>query len=433
MNIKNKEKEQAGSALLMALLVALILSTTLGSYLYLVVNERTLAARSLAWNSAIPVAEAGVEEALTQLYYSGTNNLATNGWSRGNDGMYHKTRALSSGNYYGTAIQLAAYPIIWSTGRVSAPFAGTNAYISRLLKVTTAQMLTYGGIIAKKQITFTGNGYLDSFDSTDANHSNPDGTYNPALRTANAVALSNTNAAGAISLDSNSYIAGTAVTGPGGTVTGTVGDLAWVAGSSGVEANHSRNDANVQINDVATPSFGSFSIVLPTSVTVSGTNYDYGVGTGNYVLPSLTLSSKQTLVVNGNAVIYCTSTASGCVSITGQSSIYITPGSSLKLYLAGPSQIAGQGAVNATGHASNLLIYGLPTCTSVLYAGNAMFSGVVNTPEADFSFVGNASACGSFIANTVTVNGNGGVHYDTSLGGISKGYMVTSWNEIAGH
>jgi len=254
-----------------------------------------------------------------------------------------------------------------------------------------------GGLTAKGKISLT-NSYLDSFDSSDTNYSNPDGSYNPAKAKANAVALTNTNMDGAISLSGGSVIYGAAITGPGGTVTGASG------------ATTIRHTANVQINDVAAPSFSTFSISLPSG-TVGGTNYTYVAGTGNYKVPSLSISGGKSMVVNGNAVIYCTSTANS-VSVSGSGFIYITPGSSLMLYMGGASTISGGGMVNGNLRANTCSIYGLPTCTSLAYSGSANLYAVVDVPEAVFTFAGGQGWCGAGTANSFSISGSGGVHYD---------------------
>src|SRR5512135_2992500 len=93
-----------GSVLLVSLGFAVIISVTLGSYLALIAGQHLTVARSQAWNTAIAVAEAGVEEALTQLHSVGTNNLGANGWTLGADGMFHKSRSLSPAkSYYSVA------------------------------------------------------------------------------------------------------------------------------------------------------------------------------------------------------------------------------------------------------------------------------------------------------------------------------------------
>jgi hypothetical protein len=53
---------------------------------------------------------------------------------------------------------------------------------------------------------------------------------------------------------------------------------------------------------------------------------------------------------------------------------------------------------------------------------------VINAPQAAVSLSGNGAAFGSIIGNSITLNGNGGFHYDTSLG-ASPGFAVASWNE----
>jgi hypothetical protein len=415
MNLKRKNKQRDGSTLLLALGIVLVLSFILVGYFNLVADERMLTARSLAWNTAIPVAEAGVEEALTQLYYQGTNNFATNGWTLGGDGLYHKSRLLVSetsySNVYYTAVQLTAYPTIWSTGYVATPFAGSKTFVRRLVRVVTHKSPTYGGgITAKDTVTMSGGAYVNSFDGSQ-------GPYNPATATQNATVLTDGNRTDIIGISGSGTIYGNAVTGPNGTVTG------------GTVTGTIRHDANVQINDIAPPSFSSYSITKPRSGTLNGTNYSHLFTAGNYELANLHIGNNP-MAVSGNVVIYCTFTGNNIVNVSGSGFIYISPGSSLTIYSAGNISISGSGVVNGNQSASDCFIYGLPTCTTAVYSGSSVFYGVVNTPEAAFTFSGGAGAAGSFTANTVTISGSGGVHYDTSLGGNGQGYVITSWNEL---
>src|SRR3989442_1088419 len=63
----NRFSNQAGSVLVMSLVLAIILGTTLASYLYWVRTQNLLVAESQAWNSALNIAEAGVEEGMAQI------------------------------------------------------------------------------------------------------------------------------------------------------------------------------------------------------------------------------------------------------------------------------------------------------------------------------------------------------------------------------
>src|SRR6266404_6755260 len=62
-----KKKLVAGSVLLVTLATCLILGVLMGSYLSMIKSQHFSVARGQAWNSALVVAEAGVEEALAQL------------------------------------------------------------------------------------------------------------------------------------------------------------------------------------------------------------------------------------------------------------------------------------------------------------------------------------------------------------------------------
>jgi len=232
------------------------------------------------------------------------------------------------------------------------------------------------------------------------------------------VVVTDSTNSSAINMTGGAFIHGNAVTGP----LGTVGGSAAVSGTIS-------HDANVQINDVAAPTFGAYSISLPSG-KVNGTNYTYVAGTGNYLLSTLSIGGGKSMVVNGNAVIYCNSTANNCVVVSGSGYIYIAPGGSLTLYVAGPSTISGTGLVNGTQSASACYIYGLPTCTAMTYSGSANYIGVVDTPEAAFTFSGGETASGSFTAKTVTISGGSKVLIDTCLGGSGQGYIVQSWNEL---
>src|SRR5258707_1101486 len=60
-------KSEEGSMLAIAIITCAILGTMLGSYLVLINSRNQAAMRAMGWNAAIPVLEAGIEEALTHL------------------------------------------------------------------------------------------------------------------------------------------------------------------------------------------------------------------------------------------------------------------------------------------------------------------------------------------------------------------------------
>ena len=80
---RSRPVDRHASVLLASLLFIAILSLVLASYLGLSAAQTVSVARSQAWNAAIAVAEAGVEESLAQLNAGigiGALNLTANGW-----------------------------------------------------------------------------------------------------------------------------------------------------------------------------------------------------------------------------------------------------------------------------------------------------------------------------------------------------------------
>ena len=113
MKVRMADKPR-GIVLVATMMTIFIIAVIMTSYLTLVEQINALAARSQSWNEAIPVLESGIEEALTQLYYAGTNSslLSSNGWTHGADGLYHKTRTFSDGSFFNATIQANSNPVI---------------------------------------------------------------------------------------------------------------------------------------------------------------------------------------------------------------------------------------------------------------------------------------------------------------------------------
>jgi hypothetical protein len=180
-----------GNILLVALLTCFILGMGLASYLTLVSSQNYSVMRSLAWNSAIPIVEAGAEEALTQLYHHGnpaTNAAAyfANGWSVDSTryaGSYTMSRWLDD-SYYEVFISPSDPPVIHSHGFVPVPLRSGSpiasflaslvsndraqqSYVSRAVRLHTQSTALFAkGLVADGQINLNGNNVTtDSFDS----------------------------------------------------------------------------------------------------------------------------------------------------------------------------------------------------------------------------------------------------------------------------
>ena len=109
--------------IIVTLVLCLLLGIVLLGVMKLTTNEGQLTGRSQSWNGAIPVAEAGIEEAFTHLKYCPTNR-ASNGWTLAAAGdHYRKFRPLSNA-WYEVTISTNYDPTIISRGGIRAPAAG---------------------------------------------------------------------------------------------------------------------------------------------------------------------------------------------------------------------------------------------------------------------------------------------------------------------
>lgn len=415
------------------MVVITLLGIGLASYLTLMRYQHVSVVRSQAWNAALAMSEAGIEEALAQLnpsalLFSTNIDRGANGWSLLSDGMYHAPRRTFPDGYYDVAITADLNPRIYATGYVTIPTLSTA--VSRKVAVTTGEASVYGGLMAARvNVDLKGNGIAtDSFDSMDPNYSTG-GLYDPAKRKAGGDIAST----GGIINVQNADIRGTLYSGPNGSYTigpnGTVGDLAWPSGG-GMQPGHYKNDFNLDFPDVLPP----YAIALPpASGQVGGTNYAWVLDNGNYLYGDSAGAKFKTgdkILVTGRARVYVT----GDFNMAGGSSIVIAPGASLQLYVAGANTTIA--TLNNAGNCATFTYFGLPSNTSLTLVGNDVFLGSIYAPSANFSLGGggnnNLDFQGACAVNTIVMNGHFNFHFDENLKrkGPVRGYQITSWSEL---
>lgn len=343
---------QHGNTLLVTIVVTAIIGLLLVAYLSLVQYQNTANMRSQGWNSAVPVVEAGIEEALAHLNARAITNgsLACDGWAQ-SGGTYTMTRSLGDSFY---SVSISNYvsggtnrPIIESKGYVvrtlslassggpflaAAQLANTVQYLGRGVRARTQKLAIFSkGMVAKDSIDLNGNNIAtDSFDSLDPLYST-NGIY-VSTRTKDggdvAVNASVTNSLNAGNADIKGHVA----VGPGGTIAvgsqGSIGSAAWVsAGNQGIEPGWAANDMNVSFDDVVVPFSGGFfpsggyysvvqSIAYPTGTTrVVRTNW--------VTTSSLPAGTPLPVTTNGNG---------GSRTYTYKAFVYITPTNSSGTY-----------------------------------------------------------------------------------------------------
>src|SRR6185503_11226096 len=171
--MNTRKSREAGSTLLAVLLLTGIILLALGTYLALASQEHRTVKRSLCWNAALPMAEAGIEEALSQLKQN-TTNFEADGWSTN----HIKQRTLTNGFYnVNFSGRSGGTVTITSTGLVHFV---DNIYISRTVRVLalTLKDFKFPGLMASI-ILLGGDLNADSYDSTDPLAST-NGFYDPA-------------------------------------------------------------------------------------------------------------------------------------------------------------------------------------------------------------------------------------------------------------
>ena len=416
--------------MLLALITATIIGIALAGYLWLVSDHDFATTRSLAWNAAMPVAEAGVDEALTQLYYAGVTNLSANSWTSAGTGWFYKERYVDSGSYYQVAIQQADPPVIVSTGYVPAPRSSAS-YVKRRVRVNTQRQWLFGkGVAAKGAVDLAGNDLsTDSFDSSDSLFST-NGKYDSAKALDHGDAGTNSELINSLS-GGNANIKGRISTGPGGTMAiganGSVGDRAWVeSGTPGIKPGWSSDDMHVEIQDVSEPFTSGYS--TPGSGTDNGTNYTWVLDTGNYRLSGF----GGQVLVKGNSVLWVTDS----VNFDTSDYIYIAPGATLAIYVSAPTATFGR-VYNSDGFALSFQYFGLPSNSAVELKANASYVATLYAPEAAFTLGGGDTNdydfVGACVVNTVKLNGHYHFHFDEALrktGAPSRGYVVSGWSEV---
>jgi hypothetical protein len=436
-------RTRRGSVLLTTLVFGGISCLMLISCLTLVQTRSIYPTRSLAWNSAIPLAEGGIEEAFTHMT-DDKGNLTANGWASASGGTFQKRRDFTDTSYCIVTISNAAtaMPVIFSQGFVPGPFG--KGYISRLVKVTTATAgtsLFNKAILARGAITFAGDMQVNSFDSSNTNYSNADGTYNPARTLANGGVASMAGSGVAIKI-AGSKIYGKIQYPAGDTYTigsGAVGDQAFVdnaANAGTIEAGYSDNTLNVTVPDAPTPNVSSWATLVSTPYTwTNGVTYAYVMYNDNYkLLPGTTL--KGSILVLGTAQLYIP--IDGRIQFGSADVIKVPTTSSFQMQNASSSDAVFTGVSNDSGLATHFYYWGLSTTTGskLSLTGNGQFAGAIYAANQKVVLTGSSSSLprdfiGALVADTVVNSGHFYMSYDQALGNAGTGNpTLVSYREL---
>jgi hypothetical protein len=411
---------QGGKVLFSTLIIGVLGSFVVGALLLLSQQHHYFTMRSAAWCSEIPIAEAGVEEAMAHLN-SRPKNLDQSGWEK-NGGLYAKTGPMKEGYYY-TTFSSDVDPVVVSVGFARIP-RQTN-YTSRTVVALTKRARPPWGFVGKTGVSMNGNPYIDSYNSSDPDYSTG-GRYDPLKRSDQAgVGTLETNA-GAITA---TKIYGSAATGPKGTVVGSVGDGEYLASNSGQQSGHVFDDFNMAIPNASLPTNWSPTLVAPLPGIVDGVYYGYILNNRDYeVSGNLNLSkSTDSYYINGKVRIWF----KGDFKMSGGPYVQLGPKATLEIYMSGSMDLSGKAVMNSSGIPGNCTIYGLPTCTSMKYTGTAEAYCRLYAPNATLTIGGDFDFFGEAIANRLQFSGTAAIHYDEALStNTGPRLTIVSWEEL---
>jgi hypothetical protein len=428
--LNGRPQRQQGKILIFCVFTMAAIGMVLVSYLKLSSTHQLLVARSQNWNAALPVAEAGIEEAMTQINWNRGLNLASLGWTVAGSG-YTKTRHLDSNGFYTVSIQPSGtHFLITSTGRQRTP-PGTN-YVARTIEAeaTRTNMIFTKALIAKKHIRAGHGTLIDSFDSTDSKYSSG-GVYTASKRKDNASIAATSSKHNAVRVD-KTKIYGMGSTSPQGTFEfkngAALGDTKWVDGSNaGGQSGKIDDDFTYDFPLVKAP--WTSGGLPPAGGDYKGTDYQYILTSGNWQLGKVDLSKPVIVTSNSTAVLYVTG------DFKADQDIIIEKGAKLILYMAGHKfEVAGKKIevdVNK-GNATQFQYYGLESNKEVRIKKNGNLTGVIYAPHAKVKIEGTDDVVGCVVGKCVHFKHDGQMHFDEAinkLGTVMDLYALSSWKE----
>jgi hypothetical protein len=390
-----------------------IIVLALGTYLALASQESRTAKRSLCWNAALPMAEAGIEEALSQLWKN-TTNFAADGWTTNQI----KQRSLTNGYYIVNFSGRSGGTVtIISTGLVHFV---EDIYISRTVRVRamTTKDFKFPGLMASS-ILLSGDLQADSYDSSNPLASTG-GFYDPA-KAGDSVLIATTGLG--FNMGGNSHVKGYVAAGPGGKVTtggsASVGDMTYKG--KGIQDGHFTNNFNMSTPSVVVP-FDSAD--PPGADMVGGKSYDYVLQGGDYMAANLDSSAYgKTMIVTESSTLYVT----GTIDLT---KIVFAPGVHLDLYVGGPTISFAPVVIGAT--APDFTVFALPSCSSFSLNNGTIFTGLIYAPDTVLAANGHAQISGAIVGKSFSCNGTFDFHYDLSFNKPRNlpPVKVLSWAEL---
>lgn len=423
--IRKVAADKKGSMLILSLMFGAVIVVFSAAYLGSVAMEARLTEKSHRNNLAIHLAESGAEEAIWEIKYGGGDFLSGDGWTGTNPKIKTASLTTASGENLGQYTVSVTDPtsstvIIEATG--TALYGTSTLAESRTVEVTVNQpsSATFTmAAFAEVDVTMASNACTDSFDSSNGpydrkNNSGSDGDVG-----------TNSTSDGAVALSSNADIDGDAFVGVGGDVSTGISteSNATISGTESVLAEA------VEIPAITGPT----GLPIKGNITYDDDNNHTISTSGEYV--NLAVDGNTSVTLDGNVVLYVTN----AFTLDSNSELIVMSGSDVEIYVDGSIYFSSNTAVNnLTQDPSRLKIYGTDSLTDngddagIRFHSNTDIYATIVARNSTVHLDSNAEVFGAVMAQSILLDSNTCVHYDTVLGeGSSSGSegSVSSWQE----
>lgn len=409
MKTSTIRRADAGSAMLLAVM-AFVLMAGIGAALFsMAMSGQTTTLAASNADAAYHVAEAGIDDAINKMkaFHQAPGNLTADYAVIGvavklaSGGVGNEVKGSFQAGNYSVTIEPAFAGIgdykITSVGEARNEKRGIVTYISAQ---EDSGVFKYG-LFGDVYMDAGGNIKTDGYNSLLGLWKDQITGNAPGFDVANMTGHVGSN--GNVDISGSSVVYGNAVPGPSDSVTG-----------------------GGKIYGTTTPA--KQSLPLPdTDFTVPAGTKDLGavskttnLASGTYSASSLSMQSKNTLVIpdNANVTLY----VSGDIKFTGQSYLSIGKNAKLTIYQSGSTasfDLAGGSVTNSSLDPQALMLY--TNVAKGKLTGNADFYGTVYAPDTAMFIGGTSGMFGSTIAKTIDIQGTPFFHYDEALAGIKTG------------
>ena len=244
-----------------------------------------------------------------------------------------------------------------------------------------------GAVGSVGSVTFTGNVFVDSYESTE-------GPYDPMTANSNGDVTSGGTVSVGGGVMINGDVSGSEVDSSGGaTVTGETStsrrSLDYPAVDTSEIALNNDNDTlplYQQGNNMVSPLDGDRNFILSGGVT-------YDLPAGNYYFNDLGLQGQSTLTIAGPTTIY----------------------------LTGDLSTAGGQLINSTADPKQLIIF-MTNGTATINASIDWFA-MLYAPNTEVNLSGSSDFFGAVVGGSVTASGSGDLHFDEDLNDVIDDFI----------